>query len=264
MNKFLKITMLAAIPLWGLTSCLDDNKYAYFHPNESWGTIVGTPENFKIETDNGNTLRVTENLDPSFPVEDSLRVVATFTPLEQTGENSFDIRVNAMKKLLTKMPVYLSELTPDEIDSLGTDPIDIENAWFGAGEYLNIEFIIFVNDPQKAHFLNLVVDEEKSTPEEVFVTLRHNAFKDETLGTRQLRHRRARSGRQGPDQSHPAMDRIQRSSGQRVGYFQTPGAKLVVLRNAPGRKQRCPYQIRNHPIVRTTDLLPISSDHCFK
>ena len=101
MNKFLKITMLAAIPLWGLTSCLDDNKYAYFHPNESWGTIVGTPENFKIETDNGNTLRVTENLDPSFPVEDSLRVVATFTPLEQTGENSFDIRVNAMKKLLT-------------------------------------------------------------------------------------------------------------------------------------------------------------------
>ena len=33
-----------------------------------------------------------------------------------------------MKKLLTKMPVYLSELTPDEIDSLGTDPIDIENA----------------------------------------------------------------------------------------------------------------------------------------
>ncbi len=29
------------------------------------------------------------------------------------------------------MPVYLSELTPDEIDSLGTDPIDIENAWFG-------------------------------------------------------------------------------------------------------------------------------------
>lgn len=180
MNKFLKITMLAAIPLWGLTSCLDDNKYAYFHPNESWGTIVGTPENFKIETDNGNTLRVTENLDPSFPVEDSLRVVATFTPLEQTGENSFDIRVNAMKKLLTKMPVYLSELTPDEIDSLGTDPIDIENAWFGPGEYLNIEFIIFVNDPQKAHFLNLVVDEEKSTPEEVFVTLRHNAFKDET------------------------------------------------------------------------------------
>ena len=180
MNKFLKITMLAAIPLWGLTSCLDDNKYAYFHPNESWGTIVGTPENFKIEPDNGNTLRVTENLDPSFPVEDSLRVVATFTPLEQTGENSFDIRVNAMKKLLTKMPVYLSELTPDEIDSLGTDPIDIENAWFGAGEYLNIEFIIFVNDPQKAHFLNLVVDEEKSTPEEVFVTLRHNAFKDET------------------------------------------------------------------------------------
>ena len=46
MNKFLKITMLAAVPLWGLTSCLDDNKYAYFHPNESWGTIVGTPENF--------------------------------------------------------------------------------------------------------------------------------------------------------------------------------------------------------------------------
>ena len=67
MNKFLKITMLAAIPLWGLTSCLDDNKYAYFHPNESWGTIVGTPENFKIETDNGNTLRVTGEPRPVFP-----------------------------------------------------------------------------------------------------------------------------------------------------------------------------------------------------
>ncbi|MFR5872082.1 MAG: hypothetical protein ACLUEV_11250 [Alistipes sp.] len=53
-------------------------------PNER--TIVGTPENFKIETDNGNTLRVTEN-PTRLPREDS-RVVATFTPLEQTGENS--------------------------------------------------------------------------------------------------------------------------------------------------------------------------------
>ena len=75
--------MLAAIPLWGLTSCLDDNKYAYFHPNESWGTIVGTPENFKIETDNGNTLRVPENLDPSFPVEDSLSLLY---PSDVVGE----------------------------------------------------------------------------------------------------------------------------------------------------------------------------------
>lgn len=260
--------MLAAIPLWGLTSCLDDNKYAYFHPNESWGTIVGTPENFKIETDNGNTLRVTENLDPSFPVEDSLRVVATFTPLEQTGENSFDIRVNAMKKLLTKMPVYLSELTPDEIDKPRDGSDRHRKRLVRSGR---------VPEHRVHHFRKRSAESPLPEPGgrrgkiDARRGIRHTAPQRiqgrnaaERLGTRQLRHRRARSGRQGPDQSHSAMDRIQRSSGQRVGYFQTPGAKLVVLRNAPGRKQRCPYQIRNHPIVRTADLLSISSDHCFK
>lgn len=178
MNKLSKIAILAAVPFLGLTSCLDNDKYAYFNPQESWGTISGTQESFQIVTDNGNTLRVTQNQDPTFEVENDLRVVAAFVPLEQTGENSYDVQINGLKKLLTKNPVYLSELTQPQIDSLGTDPIKVVNAWYGAKRYLNIEFLIRLDNPQQPHFINLVVDEEKSTADEVFVTLRHNAFKD--------------------------------------------------------------------------------------
>lgn len=173
-SKFVLFALLSAV---GLTSCLDDDKHEWLHMKECWGTVIGTQNEFKIVTDLGNTLMVVENGDPSFQVEDSMRVVANFTELEQKGENVYDIRINAMRQLLTKDPLYSSQLNEQQVDSVGYDPIEMLYAWFG-GPYLNIEFGAYFSDMQKAHMLNLVVDEERSTDERVYVTLTHNAFGD--------------------------------------------------------------------------------------
>ena len=145
-SKFVLFALLSAV---GLTSCLDDDKHEWLHMKECWGTVIGTQNEFEIVTDLGNTLMVVENGDPSFQVEDSMRVVANFTELEQKGENVYDIRINAMRQLLTKDPLYSSQLNEQQVDSVGYDPIEMLYAWFG-GPYLNIEFGAYFSDMQKA------------------------------------------------------------------------------------------------------------------
>lgn len=180
MSRISRLALFAMVlSVIGLTSCLDDDKHEWLHMKESWGTVIGTQEEFKIVTDLGNTLLVVENNNPSFQIEDSMRVVVTFTELEQRGENVFDIRINALRELLTKDPLYSSQLNEQQVDSVGNDPIEALYAWFGNGQYLNIEFGIYFSDLQKAHMLNLVVDEERSTDERVYVQLKHNAFDDD-------------------------------------------------------------------------------------
>ncbi|MFQ8806879.1 MAG: hypothetical protein ACLR8Y_19705 [Alistipes indistinctus] len=61
--------------------------------------------------------------------------------------------------------------------ALGNDPIDVEDAWFG-GNYLNVNFFVFRFDPSLAHFINLLVDEQNSTADNVVVILKHNAYGD--------------------------------------------------------------------------------------
>ena len=45
----------------------------------SYGEVVGTSEAYTIKTDAGNTLHIVENLLPTFPVEDGMRVRVNFT-----------------------------------------------------------------------------------------------------------------------------------------------------------------------------------------
>lgn len=144
----------------------------------SYGEVVGTSESYTIKTDAGNTLHIVENLLPTFPVEDGMRVRVNFTIQAQSGSD-LNVRLNAIEKVLCKEPVYSSKLTPEELEELGNDPIYVENAWFG-GKYLNIDFAVLRFDPQLAHFINLYVDEEGSDENNVVVVLKHNAYGDPT------------------------------------------------------------------------------------
>lgn len=144
----------------------------------SYGEVNGTAESYTIKTDAGNTLHIVENLLPTFPVEDGMRVRVNFTIQEQTGTD-LNVRLNAIEKVLSKEPVYSSQLTSEELEELGNDPIYVENAWFG-GKYLNIDFAVLRFDPQLAHFINLYVDEEGSDENNVVVVLKHNAYNDPT------------------------------------------------------------------------------------
>ena len=77
------------------------------------------------------------------------------------------------------MPVKQSFIHENEgvrQDSIGNDPINVQEAWFG-GRYLNVEFRIPVKDGSKEkHFINLVQDDVVAHHDTVYVTLRHNAY----------------------------------------------------------------------------------------
>lgn len=91
---------------------------------------------------------------------------------------SYNVKLNCVYTILTKNPVKKSFLnTTLRDDSIGHDPINVRSVWF-ANSYLNIDFGIYRNDPGIRHFINLVKDDSKSTSDDVFVELRHNAYHD--------------------------------------------------------------------------------------
>ncbi len=83
-----------------------------------------------------------------------------------------------MADLLTKNPVFSSALSPHQQDSIGHDPIEIVDIWFGGEKYLNINFAIYRNVPNLLHFINLVVDDDASSFDRKVLQFRHNAYND--------------------------------------------------------------------------------------
>lgn len=182
MKKVLRISIFSAllISVLSFASCLkDEESYSLGKYWISYGIIEGDQEAFTIKLDNGKTLNIAQNNDPGFKVSDGLRVVVNYTILQDNAEG-YLVRLNAIDNLLTKKPVYKSSITEQALkDSIGVDPINIDDLWFSSGKYLNINFEIFRNDPQLAHFINLVVDDSApKTPGTVTVEFRHNAYKD--------------------------------------------------------------------------------------
>lgn len=182
MIKFTKFFTAAAVVSLVFASCLDDNDDDRLYGEECYGMVEGTGKSFSVKTDGGNTLNVTENLDAKFQAEDGMRVRMNFTVLERKSDSEYDVRANAIGSVLTKKPVRYSELTQQQIDSIGNDPIEVGSAWFGAGKYLNVIFLIWGSNSEKnPHYINLAVDEENSTDDHVIVTLKHNGFGDPRL-----------------------------------------------------------------------------------
>jgi len=183
MKKFLKWAGLAAIAAFVFTGCsLDDNDH---NPNKFWityATVEGTPDNFKLWLDNNSELLLIGSLVdiPKDEEIDGMRVVANFTIFEEQkntdGTMTYYVRLNALEKVLTKGPVYSSQVTDEE---MGRDPINIDEQWF-SGKYLNVNFYCYVNDPKIKHYINLWVDEEHVNADEnnVYVEIRHNAYGD--------------------------------------------------------------------------------------
>ena len=91
---------------------------------------------------------------------------------------NYYVRLYGLDDVLTKVPVKQSFIHENEgvrQDSIGNDPINVQEAWFG-GRYLNVEFRIPVKDGSKEkHFINLVQDDVVAHHDTVYVTLRHNA-----------------------------------------------------------------------------------------
>lgn len=180
-RSIVKQISLMAIVLVALvaTSCNDDYENDVYR---SFATVVGDAKQFKLRTDEGYTLVITENAVPGFVVENNMRVIAQYKMLEEANHISatkgYNVRLDMLWSVLSKKPVLASNvLSQAAQDSLGYDPINSMRMW-GVEGFLNVEFDLRFDNSGLKHFINLVVDDEKSTDEEVFATFRHNAFND--------------------------------------------------------------------------------------
>jgi len=163
-----------------LSSCLQDDEDSWSNFYISYGVAHTSQSGFVIRTDGGNTLRILENRHQTYPLQEGKRLIVNYTIL-RTTPSGYDVRINELADLLTKNPVSSSALSPHQQDSIGNDPIEITDIWLGGEKYLNINFAIYRNDPGLLHFINLVVNDEASTPERKVLQFRHNEYDDQRI-----------------------------------------------------------------------------------
>ena len=160
-----KIFILSLIALAAL-SCKKDETLRY--NNITMGNIEGEV----IISDQGNTFNIAESL---YQVElaNYERALISCDVLSETGEKTYDIRLNSIIRVLDKEVKTMDDSTEEE-DLNIDDPIMINEVWYSGG-YLNIDIEFFFKaGSETPHFINLI--HETSEEGKHIFTLRHNAL----------------------------------------------------------------------------------------
>ncbi|MDD4032775.1 MAG: NigD-like protein [Bacteroidales bacterium] len=180
MKHFLNLMILMGLMAILLPSCIkdDDNDWGNYYI--SYGVVQSSGSGFTILTDEGKILTILENRYPGYQLVSGKRLVVNYTILA-TKDFGYDVRINELSDLLTKNPVLSSTLSALQQDSIGHDPVEVSDMWFGGEKYLNINFEVYRNDPNLKHFINLVVDENTSASNRKVLQFRHNAYEDNTI-----------------------------------------------------------------------------------
>lgn len=187
------ICLAAGLLCIGAASCMKDTTIQY--NNATMGNVEGST----FVSDQGNIFNIVEHEGNTY--EDLLKTERAYTLcdiLSKTAggqDNEYDVRLNAMVKVLTKDIVTLE--TEKTEDMLKEDPIDLRKFWFSGG-YINF-FIEFPGryQSQTPHMINLIQMEEQETPEaqkshegikSYTFRLTHNAYGDtlENIPSHQL------------------------------------------------------------------------------
>ena len=196
-TKTWKLAILSLVAAAAFTSCDNDDDYYYVAGGDAWlsyGNLEaidnGGYSKYAIRRDDGSRLIINDGIAlRSEDAKEGMRVYTHYGILASERDDSsldggmnYYIRLYGIQDVLTKAPVLQSFINGNEqhrTDSIGNDPINVSEAWFG-GNYLNMEFYIPVKgNSSTAHFINLVVDDvAPATNDTVYVTLRHNAYDD--------------------------------------------------------------------------------------
>ena len=175
MKKYLILLLLTVVML---SSCNDDDDYSL---DKFWVSIatVENPNNepfFFLKLDNGETLWTAATNYYNYKPQSGQRIIADYTILNDkpTGSNyQHDVKLNDAYNILTKR---IFHITPEEQDSIGNDPIGINDMWIGSN-YLNIKF--YYSGYNRIHFINLVKDDSKEYADnKIHLEFRHNANND--------------------------------------------------------------------------------------
>ncbi len=175
--------ILSGILLLGIFSAcdLDDDGYSL---SDFWiqiGNIEKTGEgntDYIVNLDDSTLLYPLAFANPYFETEDNQRVLVNYTILDERNaaseEEAYYVKINAMREVLTKNIIELTEAIED---SVGNDPVHVRDAWI-AKNYLNFELEYYGG--YVIHYVNLGIDaaDNPEGAEEVTLQFRHNGNDD--------------------------------------------------------------------------------------
>ena len=202
MNKLnWKLLTALSIILISFTACDDDDYYVTGNNWISYGNLEkvegSARSEFIIHRDDNSRLIAVDGINlNNLKAEDGTRVCYTYSILDSKrqpqgleGNIDYYIYLSQIEDVLTKSPInesFINENPEHRQDSIGNDPINVREAWFG-GKYLNVEFNLPVKGDSKiSHMINLVREDVTLHQDTVYLTLRHNAYGDRpsTAGVR--------------------------------------------------------------------------------
>ncbi|GAE83968.1 NigD1/NigD2 family lipoprotein [Bacteroides reticulotermitis] len=181
LNWFLGVLLFALIPV--LQSCDDDDNNVI---GWDWATVQATGGGeYTLVGDKWGTILPVATAIPWYKPVDGERVVAFFRPLEegaQGQEHDVVVKMEGITSVLTK---EVEELTAENEEEFGNDPIVIYEGdmWLG-GKYLNLIFRQNIPHSEK-HRISLVENKKVTVdPQEndgyVHLELRYNTYDDTT------------------------------------------------------------------------------------
>lgn len=162
------IFIAAALMCLGTASCMKDTTIQY--NNMTMGNVEGST----FVSDQGNIFNVVEYegnyYDELMKTERAYILCDVLSKTAGGQDNEYDIRLNAMVKVLTKDIITLGTETTEEM--VKEDPVDVKSIWLSGG-YMNfyIEFPVRESS-QTAHMVNLI---QKEAKEGYAFTFTHNA-----------------------------------------------------------------------------------------
>lgn len=199
MRRILLVLCCLAAAAFSLTSCLkNDDGY---DPGEfylSYGTVRGDYPDFDIVLDDGSVLIVSAGTTPALKVRDGQRVMAYYNILDENpvqagpasrasvaeggsepSAKAYYVKLNGLYEVTVKETDLLSEIdTPEKQDSIGHDPLDVESIRLGP-QYLDLSLWVFRSaNSSLQHMVCLVADDTRTTEDDVYLTVRHNAYRD--------------------------------------------------------------------------------------
>lgn len=180
MKKWI-LTIGISLLIFSIQSC--NNEEDGYSVGDIWISmgIVETENDFgysyMIRCDNGDTLLPANTALPGYQPEDSSRVVVNYTLLDDVegSQQLYYASINNINSVLFK---DLIKRTNENSDSLGNDPIIVEDIW-RVDDMLNIDFRIWGN--YKTHYINLAYDSLNTSGNENTIKLKllHNNNNDD-------------------------------------------------------------------------------------
>jgi hypothetical protein len=154
-----------------LTACNPEEKIYY----STLGIIVIKQDSTIIEADDGSRFLVENRNSISPAIQDSDRVIASFTIIDGTLPEGIDliIEIYSIEKVLFKPVIELTSLVAD---SIGNDPLLVGSLWLEK-DFINLSFSYY--GYTQIHYINLIRYPGEIPIDTIDLEIRHNNNNDE-------------------------------------------------------------------------------------